>query len=103
MRKPKVSARKRERLLEEYKRSGMSAAAFARKHRINYTTFCSWRKRLLKSEQKDRPNLVEVEVESDLGDPIEIRVGELSRMQVGNREQARLAATVIRELEGTGC
>ncbi len=103
MKKPRVSARKRERLLEEFDRSGMSAAAFTRQRGINYTTFHSWRRRIRAAEKPNRPRLVEVEMEPAPSGPVELRVGSLTRLEIRSPEQVRIAALLIRELEGSSC
>jgi hypothetical protein len=41
----RANASQRSKLLAAFDRSGASAAAFARQHAINYTTFCGWRQR----------------------------------------------------------
>jgi hypothetical protein len=41
----RTTADERAKLLAAFERSGLSAAAFARKHHLNYTTFCGWRDR----------------------------------------------------------
>ena len=38
----RVDPQRRARLIEEFQDSDMTAVAFARRHRINYTTFCGW-------------------------------------------------------------
>ena len=43
-------AAQRARMLAAFDRSGLTAAAFARQHRLNYTTFCNWRQRRAKAK-----------------------------------------------------
>jgi len=50
----------RARLLVEFERSDQSAAAFAREHGIQYTTFCGWRSR--QSKVKGSADFVQVEL-----------------------------------------
>jgi len=50
----------RAKFLAVFERSGLIAAAFARQHRLNYTTFCGWRQR--RAKIKSPPAFVEVEV-----------------------------------------
>jgi hypothetical protein len=55
------SASQRAQLLTAFDRSGLSAAAFARKHQLNYTTFCGWRQR--RNQTADTvPGFVQVEL-----------------------------------------
>ena len=103
MRKRRVSAQRRDQLLEEFERSGMSATAFARKHKINYTTFCSWRKRRLQAEKKNQPTLVELKLDRPSEVILEVFLGSQCRMTLTSASQARIVATIIRELEATGC
>ena len=103
MKKPRVSARKRERLLEEFEQSGMSAAAFSRQRGINYTTFHSWRRRIKTAKKTSRPRLVEVEMEPAPSGTVELRVGSLARLEIRSPEQVRIAARLIRELEEGSC
>ena len=103
MRKPKVSARRREKLLEEFEQSGLSVAAFARLHGVKYTTFCGWRKRCSKPKRQRKPRLVKVEVEVPKVASVEIQIGRLTRLRITDGEQARLAACLVRELEGASC
>lgn len=57
-------------LLRQYDQSGLSGAAFARLHQINYTTFCVWRHQrakaqaqvMAKSQERTSPAFVEVDV-----------------------------------------
>ncbi len=55
-----LSAARRNKLLDTFDRSGLSAAAFARQHDINYTTFCGWRQR--REKVRSVPAFVEVEM-----------------------------------------
>ncbi len=103
MRKPKVSARRREQLLKKFEGSGLSAAEFARVNGLNYTTFCGWRKRYPQPEHQRKPKLVEVELPASNPAGIEVEIGRLTRLRFNDGDQARLAACLIRELEGVSC
>jgi hypothetical protein len=61
-RRPRTTLARRTQLLAAFERSGLSAAAFARQQRLNYTTFCGWRQR--RSTVKASPDFVQVEVPS---------------------------------------
>ena len=71
----KVTRDRREAILEEFDRSGMSGAGFARHFGIKYPTFASWiLKRRKSSSQEDHPVQVEevhfVEAVVDPGNPV---------------------------------
>jgi hypothetical protein len=57
LRKP-TDPKRRAQLLAAFDRSGLTAAAFARRHGIQYTTFCGWRHRRAKAS----PGFVQVEL-----------------------------------------
>jgi len=56
----RTDATRRARLLAAFDRSGLSAVAFARQHGLNYTTFCGWRQRRVKTKRS--PGFVQVEL-----------------------------------------
>lgn len=103
MSKQRVSSKQRTELLAQFESSGLSAAAFARLHHINYSTFISWRKRGDQPPMRQRPALIEVVQAGSPSGGVEIQLGSLCRIQVENGEQAKLAAEIIRELEARGC
>ena len=86
MRNQRVSSEHREELLAEFERSGLNAAAFARQHRINYSTFRYWHKRAAQSPISQRPTLVEVVQDRPSDGRLEIRLGKLCRIEIGHRE-----------------
>ncbi len=92
-----LNALRRKQLLAEFDRSGLSAAAFARDHDMNYTTFCGWRQQRDKSAsslgfvQVDLPN-------PSATDELIIELGQSAKIRVGSPGQARLAAEVVRHL-----
>lgn len=98
----KSGAQRRERLLSLFERSGMSAAAFARKHSLKYTTFCGWRQRA-RGVQSATPELVEVELEPAKECGVEVDLGGGCRLRLDRREQASLAAVLLRELGAGSC
>ena len=90
------SARRRQ-LLTEFERSGLSAAAFARRHGIAYTTFCSWRRR-----RPAKPNLGFAEVElvrPPSVEPVVIELGRQARMRLSSPRQLELAAGLLKHFE----
>ena len=100
----RVSVERREALLAEFDRSGMSGAAFAKHYGIKYTTFAHWkrmRKKARAEKQQKEPGtflLVSKEavtVESSL--TIELPLG--AKLIVASEADARLAAVLLRALE----
>lgn len=109
------TATERARFLAAFDRSGLSAADFARKHHLNYTTFCGWtRERRLRTvkagtsaplsrgwrQRRIRasagPAFVEVEVAPPPA-PVELLVelGASARLRVHCAGQLELAARLI--------
>ncbi len=94
---------RREAILDEFERSGMSGIAFARHHGIKYQTFAAWRQRRKKTPtvapaRKSSFVLVETprEVPSNLG--LEIELGGGARLWIRSRADVGLAAELIRNL-----
>ena len=89
----RTSARQRAKLLAAFDRSGLSAAAFARKHQINYTTFCGWRQRRDKTRASD---FIQVELpEPGAGHDLIVEVGADIRLRIGSANQIALAAALL--------
>lgn len=87
----------RAQLLAAFDRSGLSAAAFARQHGLNYTTFCGWRQR--RDKTKVSPAFVEVELPAPAA-PVElmIELGAQARLRLSSTGQIALAAQLIQTL-----
>jgi hypothetical protein len=124
-----VSRERREGLLAEFDRSGMSGAEFAAHYGIKYSTFAGWRTRRRRREREEAAEqsgnegrslqLAEVVLEgssrpgtSRYGRAglrcLEIELPGGARMLVGGPEQAALAAELLGALGGsarerTGC
>jgi hypothetical protein len=91
----RTSAARRARLLAAFDRSAMSAAAFARQHQLNYTTFCGWRQQRAKAS----PEFVQVEVSQPPGSAgLVIEMGSEARMRIDSADQIGLAAAFVRHL-----
>ena len=90
------AAKRRLRLLTEFDRSGLSAAAFARQHKINYTTFCGWRQR--RDKNPSSPAFVEIEVPAASG-PVELvlELG-IARLRLHSSSQVELAVRLLQAL-----
>ncbi len=91
------TAAERARLLVAFDRSGLSCAAFARKHQLNYTTFCGWRQR--RSHSTSSPGFVQVDLPPPTA-PLEllIELGASSRLRIQCASQVELAASLIESL-----
>lgn len=100
LRKP-IDAKRREQLLAEFDRSGLSSATFARQHGLHYTTFCGWRQRRAKASS----DFIEVELPTPPA-PVELTVelGAGARMRLCCVDQVELASRLIRALNApTAC
>jgi len=87
------SAPQRAKLLAAFERSGLSAAAFARKHRINYTTFCGWRQRRDKTRA---PDFVQVELPGPgAPDELIVEIGADIRLRIGSARQIAWALALL--------
>ena len=64
-----TSIARRAQFLAAFERSGLSAAAFARRQGLNYTTFCGWRQR--RDQAKASPGFVQVELPTPAA-PVEL-------------------------------
>jgi hypothetical protein len=98
-----VAQERREAILDEFERSGMSGIAFARHHRINYQTFAAWRQRRKKvptvaPARKGAFVLVETPSEILSGQGLEVELGGGARVWIRSRADVGLAAELIRNL-----
>ena len=106
---------RREAMLAEYERSGMTGAQFARFVGVRYSTLMYWlqkrRKEAGQSEQmvtprQDHPGWLEARVEGEVpkSENVVVEMGGGVRMLVGNRAQAALAGELLRAMGlGRGC
>lgn len=104
----RVSRERRESLLAEYDRGGMSAKGFAEWAGIKYATFAWWlqeRRRARERNGEAEPTAVhwvEAEVagdgEREVRGGLKIELGCGARMEVADRAGAVLAAEVLRQL-----
>ena len=100
---------KREAMLAEYERSGMTGAQFARFVGVRYSTLMYWlQKRRKEAGQggeratggQDHPRWLEARVEGEVrtSENVIVELGGGIHMLVGNRTQAALAGEVLRAL-----
>ena len=93
-------------MLEEFHRSGLSGARFAKLHGINYQTLMSWKRKHRREEPLTLPSgeleFVEVATGTPASHPIErglrIELGAGVSLQLRSTDQIPLAARLIREL-----
>jgi transposase-like protein len=96
-----ISAERREALLEEFDRSGISGARFAKHYGIKYTTFAHWirsRKEARKSGEKSAPFLLVTSEPAPKAQGVLIHLPNGASLTVIDTAQAELAGAVIRAL-----
>jgi len=102
---------RREEILAEFERSGLSGARFAKLHGISYQTFMAWRrKRQAAPASADEDRVGELAARLGLHEvgvgiaghgqrsSLEIEIGGGVRFRVATAEQAELAARIIDSL-----
>ncbi|MBM3846787.1 MAG: hypothetical protein FJ405_10960 [Verrucomicrobia bacterium] len=85
---PKAAAR-RERMVAQFKRSGLSAYAFARQHALPYTTLIQWLKRSSPAPQDI--SFTEVELSPPSPEPLTLELGSHARLRLICSSQIPLA------------
>jgi hypothetical protein len=101
--------KKREALLVEYDRSGMTGAQFARFAGVRYATLMYWLQKRRKeaghggrraTPRPDHPRWLEARVEGEVmkSEHLVVEVGGGVRMVVSNRTQAGFAGEVLRAM-----
>jgi len=100
-RAPRTESTRRTELLAAFARSGLSAAAFARQHGIQYTTFCGWRRR--RDQGGASPAFVQVEL-PEPASPVEvvIELGATARLRLTTATQIPLAVRLLQILHSSG-
>ena len=98
LRRARTSPTRRVQLLAAFERSGLSAAAFARQHRVNYTTFCGWRQR--QAQANPSPGFVQVELSASPPAAAELvlELGAAARVRITDAGQIELAARLLNAL-----
>ncbi len=96
-RSPRTDATRRAQLLAAFDQSGLSAAAFARQHRLSYSTFCAWR--YGRAKTKPAPAFVQIALAASAA-PTELvmEVGAHARLRLQSESQLPLAARLILQL-----
>lgn len=97
-RSKRTDPKRRTQLLARFARSGLSAAVFARRHGIHYTTFCGWRQR----QAKAAPDFVQVELHEP-APPSEllIELGAHCRLRLTATAQIELAVRLLQALNAS--
>lgn len=93
----RTDAGRRGQLLSAFDRSGLSAAAFARRLGLNYTTFCGWRQR--RARAKTSPAFVQVQLPAPtVPAELTIELGAHARLLIHSAGQIELAARLLQSL-----
>jgi len=96
-RAPRTDAAQRAQLLAAFDQSGLSAAAFARKHGFHYTTFCRWRAN--RSRAQSAPAFVQVELNTPPAPSgLIVELGGSARLRIESADQLALAAQLLQHL-----
>ncbi len=90
----RYTATERERLLTEFDRSGLSAAAFARERQLPYATLCHWRHQRARGKPVAFAQ-VEI-VPPPVVEPLVIEFGSLVRLRLSSPAQVELAAHLLK-------
>ena len=93
---PEAVAR-REHILTEFKRSGLSAYAFARKHPLPYTTLIQWLKK--PTSTRRRIAFAEVQLPTLAPEPLVLELGPHARLRLTSSSQMPLAVQLIKLLQ----
>ncbi len=108
LRRVRIPKARREALLDEFERSGLSGAAFAKLHGLKYSTFASWslKRRSKPPQASPTPALAEIVIEaephpawsSQSGLRLHLPGGAWIELN-GQADQARQAAQLLKALQ----
>jgi len=101
-----VSKEQRQLILAEFERSGVSAAAFAQRAGLKYSTLAGWLQRYRRTKAPRRRasplrllEAVVAEVQSsDPNSSLSLQLPDGTRLEIHNPKQAALAADLLRAL-----
>lgn len=104
----RISKEQRGLILEEFERSGVSGAEFARRSGLKYSTLAGWRHRHGRSHRPGRlrpVRLLEAVLPTAPLSALPVLLPGGARLEIGCAAQLPLAAALLRELEkpGTAC
>ena len=103
----RMPAEKREKLLDEFERSGLSGTKFAALSGVNYQTFASWVIRRKRERQggkapasgPDQVRWLEAMVQEAAGSvPIKVHLPGGAWMEIAQSEQVQIVAALVRAL-----
>jgi transposase-like protein len=101
----RVSKEQRQSILAEFERSGVSAAQFAQRTGLKYSTLAGWLQRYRRTKPKGRARtmrLLEAVVaeapEVELGSALRLWLPDGTRIEIHNPKQAAMAAELVRAL-----
>lgn len=93
-RSPEAAAR-RERMLSAFKRSGLSAYAFARKQSLPYSTLIQW----IKKPKAKGIAFTEVQLPHHATEPLILEVGPHARLRLTSSSQIALAVEFLKRFQ----
>ena len=98
----RVSAQRREALLDEFERSGLSGVQFAQRAGVKYPTFAAWvpnRRRKAQAPPRDHRlktvPFIEAVADGDPHGPLTVELGGVARIQVRSPLQLNAVAELI--------
>jgi len=101
----RASREQRQIILAEFERSGVSAAQFAQRTGLKYSTLAGWLQRYRRTRPKGRARAVRlleaVVAEAQGGDQnssLNLQLPDGTRIEINNAKQAALAAELLRAL-----
>ncbi len=101
----RVSKEQRQFVLAEFERSGTSAAQFARRIGLKYSTLAGWLQRYRRTKPKGRARamrLLEAVVaeapDGEQNSALSLQLADGTRIEINNARQAALAADLLRAL-----
>lgn len=97
VRHPRTSRPQQAALVREFKRSGLSAGAFAREHGLGYSTFYHW---LRRARTVTAPAFVEVDLPpAPVTEGLLLELGPAPRLRLTSVHQIALAARLLQALQ----
>jgi hypothetical protein len=96
----RIDPKRRAGLIEEFERSDLTAAAFVRRHRLNYGTFCGWLHR--RPQVEAIPAFVELDVVGQPSGAVVVELGSGARTSLTDERQVKLLARLIHACDATG-
>ena len=99
----RTSKEQRRVILAEFERSGVSAAQFAQRSGVKYSTFAAWVQRYRRTKRpglKSPVRLLEAVVsQAPLGSALQVQLPGGARLEIRESSQVALVAALVRALE----